>query len=91
MCRNIKTLANFTPPATDEEIRAFLAILGESDAGIFVSTGGFTSDAEREARGQERRNIMLVDARRLFDLWVTLCGEEYVFVPIDGGSRGAQG
>lgn len=22
MCRNIKTLANFTPPATDEEIRA---------------------------------------------------------------------
>jgi len=22
MCRNIKTLANFAPPATDEEIRA---------------------------------------------------------------------
>ncbi len=22
MCRNIKTLANFVPPATDEEIRA---------------------------------------------------------------------
>ena len=22
MCRNIRTLANFTPPATDEEIRA---------------------------------------------------------------------
>jgi hypothetical protein len=22
MCRNIKTLANFEPPATDEEIRA---------------------------------------------------------------------
>jgi len=22
MCRNIKTLANFTPPATDDEIRA---------------------------------------------------------------------
>jgi hypothetical protein len=22
MCRNIKTLANFSPPATDEEIRA---------------------------------------------------------------------
>jgi hypothetical protein len=22
MCRNIKTLANFTPPATDQEIRA---------------------------------------------------------------------
>jgi len=60
-----------------EEIRAFLAILGESDAGIFVSTGGFTSDAEREARGQERRNIMLVDARRLFDLWI----EHYDRIP----------
>jgi restriction system protein len=53
-----------------EEIRAFLATLGEGDAGIFVSIGGFTSDAEREARGQERRKLMLVDARRLFDLWV---------------------
>lgn len=29
MCRNIKTLANFEPPATDEEIRASaLALLG---------------------------------------------------------------
>jgi restriction system protein len=55
---------------TVEEIRSFLATLGESDAGIFVSTGGFTSEAEREARGQERRKIMLVDARRLLDLWI---------------------
>ncbi len=60
-----------------EGIRSFLAILGESDAGIFVSTGGFTSDAEREARSQERRKIMLVDARRLFDLWV----EHYSRIP----------
>jgi len=58
-------------------IRSFLAILGEDDAGIFVSTGGFTSEAEREARGQERRKIMLLSAKRLFDLWV----EHYAQIP----------
>jgi len=62
---------------TVDGIRSFLAILGESDAGIFVSTGGFTSEAEREARSQERRKLMLVDARRLFDLWI----EHYARIP----------
>lgn len=62
---------------TVDGIRSFLAILGESDAGIFVSTGGFTSEAEREARGQERRKLMLIDARRLFDLWI----EHYSRIP----------
>ena len=58
-------------------VRSFLAILGESDAGIFVAIGGFTSEAEREARSQERRKLMLVDARRLFDLWI----EHYARIP----------
>jgi restriction system protein len=60
-----------------DEVRSFLAILGESDAGIFVSTGGFTPEAEREARTQERRKLMLIDARRLFDLWI----EHYARIP----------
>jgi restriction system protein len=56
-------------------IRSFLALLGEGDAGIFFSIGGFTSEAEREARAQERRRIKLVDAERLFDLWVQHYGK----------------
>ncbi len=54
-----------------------MATLGDSDVGLFVSTGGFTRDAEAEARGQEKRRIMLVDLKRLFDLWV----EHYDRIP----------
>lgn len=51
-------------------LRAFLAVLGDDDIGIFVSAGGFTRDAEQEARTQERRRITLVDLDRLVGLWV---------------------
>jgi restriction system protein len=51
-------------------LRAFLALLSDGDVGIFVNTGGFSRDAEDEARKQEKRRIVLVDAERLFDLWV---------------------
>jgi restriction system protein len=53
-----------------EGLRAFMAVLGDQDVGIFVSTGGFTSEAQREARTQERRRLTLIDARALFELWV---------------------
>jgi restriction system protein len=53
-----------------EGLRSFMALLGEQDVGIFVSTGGFTTDAESEARTQERRKITLIDLEKLFDLWV---------------------
>jgi restriction system protein len=58
-------------------VRGFMAVLGESDVGLFVSTGGFTREAEDEARRQEKRRIMLVDLKRLFDLWT----EHYSRVP----------
>ena len=51
-------------------IRAFLAVLGPHDVGIFISTAGFTSDAERAVRSQENRRITLIDMEKLFDLWV---------------------
>jgi restriction system protein len=51
-------------------LRAFMALLGEQDVGIFVSTGGFTSDAESEARTKETRKLTLVDLEKLVDLWV---------------------
>ncbi len=53
-----------------EGIRSFMAMLGEQDVGIFVSTGGFTSDAESEARTKETRKLMLVDLEKLVELWV---------------------
>lgn len=53
-----------------EGLRAFLAVLGDQDVGIFVSTGGFTTAAESEARTQERRKVTLLDLEKLFDLWV---------------------
>jgi restriction system protein len=51
-------------------LRAFMATLGTNDIGIFVSSGGFTSDAEEEARTQERRKITLINLKQLYDLWV---------------------
>lgn len=58
-------------------VRGFMALLGDADVGLFVSTGGFTKDAQDEARRQEKRRVMLVDLRRLFDLWV----EHYDQIP----------
>lgn len=52
------------------DLRSFLAVLGDDDVGLFVSLGGFTSDAEAEARTQEKRRMTLADAQTLFDLWV---------------------
>ena len=53
-----------------DDLRGFLALVGEHDVGIFVSLGGFTSEAEREARAQEKRRIMLIDVDRLVQLWI---------------------
>lgn len=53
-----------------EGLRSFMTLLGDQDVGIFVSTGGFTSDAESEARTQEKRKVTLLDLEKLFDLWV---------------------
>jgi restriction system protein len=51
-------------------LRAFMAVLADDDVGIFISAGGFTSEAEREARSQEKRRITLLDLDRLVSLWV---------------------
>ena len=53
-----------------EGLRAFLAVLGSEDVGLFVSSGGFTSATLEEARTQERRKVTLLDLQKLFDLWV---------------------
>ena len=49
-------------------LRAFMSVLHEGDVGLFVTLGGFTPDAESEARNEARR-ITLVSDFQLFELW----------------------
>lgn len=65
MCRNIKTLHNFAPPATDEEIRA-------SSLQFVRKLSGFT----RPSKANEAAFVLAVDrvtqiARELLDSLVT--------------------
>lgn len=53
-----------------EGLRSFLAVLSGQDVGLFVSLGGFTSDAEAEARSQESRRLTLLDMEDLVTLWI---------------------
>ncbi|MDR7450005.1 MAG: restriction endonuclease [Armatimonadota bacterium] len=63
-----------------EGLRAFMAVLGNEDVGLFIATGGFTKDAEQEARSQPTRRITLLDLEKLFDLWV----QYYKDIPEEG-------
>jgi len=58
-----------------EGLRSFMAVLGDDDVGLFVSTGGFTRDAELEARTQEKRRITLIDLEHLVELWIEHYGD----------------
>jgi hypothetical protein len=65
MCRNIKTLFNFEPPATDDEIRA-------SALQFVRKLSGFTkpSKANEDAFNQAIKDVATV-ARQLLDSLVT--------------------
>jgi restriction system protein len=52
-----------------EILRAFMELIGEEDVGLYVSTAGFTRDAEDYARTRDKRKITLIDLERLIDLW----------------------
>ena len=58
-------------------IRSFMGVLADGDVGLFVNTGGFTRESEKEARNHQKQRLMLVSLRRLFDLWV----EHYDQIP----------
>ncbi len=65
MCRNIKTLFNFDPPATDEEIRA-------SSLQFVRKLSGFTNPSQaNEAVFNRAVDEVAVVARRLIDSLVT--------------------
>jgi restriction system protein len=56
-------------------LRSFMAMLGTDDVGLFVSLGGFTKDAQDEARLQPTRKVTLIDMERFYDLWVEHYGK----------------
>lgn len=60
---------------TVDGLRSFMALLGDSEVGLFVCTGGFTKDAAHEARTQEKRRVTLIGLETLFDLWVEHYGK----------------
>ena len=65
MCRNIKTLFNFDPPATDEEIRA-------SSLQFVRKLSGFTKPSQANAAAFDRAVEEVAGvARRLVDSLVT--------------------
>lgn len=59
------------------EVHSFLSLIGEFDAGIFVALSGFSNEAERAARADQRRRIILLDGTALVELWI----EHYAKIP----------
>jgi restriction system protein len=55
---------------TTESLRSFISLIGNDDVGLFVSTGGFTKDAEDLARVQETRKVTLINLEKLVELWI---------------------
>lgn len=65
MCRNIRTLANFEPPATNDEIRA-------SALQFVRKLGGFTNPSRaNEAAFNRAVDEVATSAQRLVDALVT--------------------
>jgi len=54
---------------TEEELRSFMSLIEPHDVGVYISLGGYTSDAESHSRRTSRR-ITLLDGEQLLDLWI---------------------
>ncbi|GAB4543578.1 MAG: restriction endonuclease [Anaerolineae bacterium] len=72
-------------PVSGPEMRSFLGALRDGDSGLYISTGGFTSDATREA-DRSREPVKLLDRDGLIDLllehYETLGPEYQAQVPL---------
>jgi restriction system protein len=54
-----------------DSIRSFLGVLSErDDIGLYICLGGFTPDAEKEARTHASKRLTLIDAKKLYELWI---------------------
>ena len=56
------------------ELRSFLAVISERDIGVYVSLGGFSSEAQALANQEQLRRLTLLDGQLLFDLWIENLG-----------------
>lgn len=66
----IKVQVKRQQQAVDSDgLHSFLSRITQDDAGIFVSVGGFTRDAQAAVRSDYRK-IMLIDLERLVELWI---------------------
>jgi restriction system protein len=57
-------------PVLLEGLKAFISLLGSGDAGIFFSSGGFTSSVRAQAIALGTPRVSLIDMEDFFDLWV---------------------
>lgn len=62
-------------PLTLEGLKSFSPVLGDSDHGLLVSTGGFTSDVKAEILKNVHQRISTLDLEGFFDLWVKYYNE----------------
>lgn len=53
-----------------EQLRAFMSVIGIDEIGLYVSSGGFTSNVWDESRSQDKRKITLIDLDALVELWI---------------------
>ncbi len=53
-----------------ESLRSFLGVLSDDDIGLYVCTGGFSSDAERAARESHTKHLTLLDDKGIISLWI---------------------
>ena len=59
-------------------IARLLGVLNDHhDVGVFIFLVGFSFDAEKEARTHSSKRLTLLDAQKLFDLWI----EHYGNIP----------
>jgi restriction system protein len=57
-------------PVMFEGLKAFMSVLGKDDAGIYISSGGFTGNVKEEVQAQRVIRITLIDLENFFDLWL---------------------
>lgn len=52
------------------ELQQFFAVLSDDEVGLYVSSGGFTSDALILARTHLTRKITIIDLNKFLNLWI---------------------
>lgn len=55
--------------ATAQEVRELCGVLKSDDVGVFISTGGFSMDSEKETKIRNI-HIELIDIDKFIDLWI---------------------